>query len=73
MTTEQTRRQARRRIQNGKCSDLPNLVLTTEEAIEWLIPIVRNGKDRTDEYKDYPSDENKVKMEIARAEVVVAC
>ena len=72
MTREQTVKMARRRIKTRKCHDLPELLLATEQAIEWFAPIVRNGKELTDEFNDFPSEGNKVNMEIARLAVVLA-
>lgn len=43
-----------------------------ETTIDWLVPIIVRGKEATDEWKEFPSDINKEKMERARQEVIDA-
>lgn len=37
-----------------------------------LIPLVRHGKEMTDEYNDFPTEANRLIMEMARGNVVLA-
>ena len=53
-------------------SGIAQLIRDMDEALEMLKPIVVHGKEATDEYNEYPSDTNKVVMELARQNVLHA-
>lgn len=48
------------------------LIDYVETTIDWLVPIIVRGKEATDEWKEFPSDINKEKMERARQDVIDA-
>lgn len=71
MKKEEITKQARRKMARG-ADALVALIDYVETTIDWLVPIIVRGKEATDEWKEFPSDNNKEKMERARQEVIDA-
>ena len=70
---EKTRRRlAKCKGQTKALSGIAQLIRDMEDALNLLKPIVVHGKEATDEYNEYPSDTNKVIMELARQNVLHA-
>ena len=72
MNRKETIDRAYRNMRNGKNRDLIDLFWSIEKSIQMFIPIVMHGKEMTDEYNDFPTTSNRVVMELARRNVVVA-
>lgn len=51
---------------------ISELLCKMDTALEMLKGIVVHGKEATDEYNDFPSDSNRIVMELARQNVVHA-
>lgn len=69
MKREELIRKVRRTMKKQKYHDLFQMFYQVENLVRGFIPIVKEGKEATDEYNDYPSDLNLVAMEIARDRV----
>lgn len=52
--------------------EICDLLRTADNALEMIRPMIVHGKEATDEYNDFPSDTNRVIMEMARNNVLLA-
>lgn len=75
MTNNQTKERVRNKLAKGtKTSNeqICDLLRATDEALDMIRPMIVHGKEATDEYNDFPSDTNRVIMEMARNNVLLA-
>lgn len=64
------RKEIHRPYNDAMKSGITNLLAKMDELLMQLKPIIEHGKEATDEYNDYPSDSNRVVMEMARQNVL---
>ena len=65
-----TRKGIQRPHNDAMKNGITDLLVRMEELLTQLKPIIEHGKEATDEYNDYPSDNNRVVMEMARQNVL---
>lgn len=71
MKNEEIIQHVKKNVRTHKHHDLFDLFWAMEKHIQGFIPIVRHGKEATDEYNDYPTPENQVIMEMSRSNVAL--
>ena len=70
-------RKIRRRLEKYSESrrtreSIAQLIVESDQLLELFKPVVVHGKEMTDEYNEYPSEKNRVVMELARQNVLHA-
>ena len=67
---KRTRKGIQRPYNDAMKNGIANLLVRMDDLLMKLKPIIEHGKEATDEYNDYPSDTNRVVMEMARQNVL---
>lgn len=67
---KRTRKGIQRSYNDATKKGITDLLVRMDELLTHLKPIIEHGKEATDEYNDYPSDNNRVVMEMARQNVL---
>lgn len=67
---KRTRKGIQRSHNDATKMGITDLLVRMDELLMGLKPIIEHGKEATDEYNDYPTDSNRVVMEMARQNVL---